>query len=308
MTPAFALSTMYAQHERFENGAEFASFAARLGYDAIEVSHSTPLSKVRQIAGSGRLPVASIHQPAPWEQSFLGMSNADLNLASLDRDEHEEAVHYARRSIELASELGARAVVLHLGHIANRQLVDMDGRLRLGASPEVFTRGALRRSAIELRSAVAEPYVARARAALVELARLAGRLGIVLGVESRLNFHEIPLPTELPVLLDGFDPLLVGYWHDVGHAEVLHRLGYVNREAWFANPSVRCVGAHVHDVRGLVDHRAPGSGDVDWDAHLSHLASLESWTLEINQFEPDEAVSGAPGLLARELSRVLTPG
>ena len=36
-----ALSTMYAQQDRFADGAVFARFAAEAGYDAIEISHST---------------------------------------------------------------------------------------------------------------------------------------------------------------------------------------------------------------------------------------------------------------------------
>ena len=119
----------------------------------------------------------------------------------------------------------------------------------------------------------------------------------MLGVESRINLLEIPLPTELPYLLEELDIALAGYWHDVGHAEVLHRLGYCERELWFEQPGVRCVGAHVHDVRGILDHRAPGLGDVDFAWHLSRLKHLEWLTLEINQNEPDESVVAAPGLL-----------
>lgn len=50
-----ALSTMYAQQERFEDGAAFARFVAESGYDAIEVSHSTPARKFRQMVDAGIL-------------------------------------------------------------------------------------------------------------------------------------------------------------------------------------------------------------------------------------------------------------
>lgn len=299
----FALSTMYAQHERFEDGAVFARFAADAGYDAIEISHSTPADRIGQIVAADVLPIVSVHQPAPWERSSLGIPNADLNLASLDRDERAEAIHYARKSIELAAELGAAAVVLHLGQVDDDELRDMDRRLRQRSGPEGFVPGALRRSAIARRSRLSEPYRDAARKSLRELTEVAAPLGVVLGVESRIHFHEIPLAAELPELLDGLDPERVGYWHDVGHVEVLHRLGYVDRSAWLGQSGVRCVGAHVHDVADLADHRAPGAGDVDWHDHLPYLAHLACWTLEINQFQPDDAVRSAPDLLRGALSR-----
>lgn len=294
----FALSTMFAQQSRFEDGGEFARFAAEAGYDALEISHSTSYEKLRQVVASAVLPIAAVHQPAPFEDSFLGVPNTALNLASLDAGERDEALHFARRSIDVAVEVGAAAVVLHLGHIDDTSLAAMDARLRGGSATNAFVPGALRRTAIEQRTRLAEPYLAAARDALRHLVSHAAATGVVLGIESRINFHELPLAAELPYLLDGFDPALVGYWHDVGHVEVLHRLGYVRRDAWFTQPGVRVVGAHVHDVAGIRDHRAPGHGDVAWQDHLAYLDHLDTWTLEIDQHEPDAAVAAAPRRLA----------
>lgn len=290
----FALSTMYAQHPRFDDGAEFARYALAAGYDAIEISHSTPDEKTRAVVASGFLPVASVHAPAPWALTPSGIPNADLNLASLDEAARVDAVDWASRSIELASEVGARAVVLHLGHVESPALVERDRALRglFPAADLVACELALRE-----RLSVAPPYLAAARRSLVELADRASERGVVLGVESRLALHEIPHPSELPLMLQGFQPEMVGYWHDVGHTEALHRIGYVSREQWFSQPGVHVVGAHVHDATGITDHRAPGRGDVDLSWHLARVAHLPTVTLEINQFEPDEAVAATPGLL-----------
>ena len=56
--------------------------------------------------------------------------------------------------------------------------------------------------------------------------------GVALGLENRLHHHEIPLPDEALALLAEYPPELVGYWHDVGHAEVQARLGYVDKRVW----------------------------------------------------------------------------
>lgn len=133
----YALSTMYAQQERFADGAVFARYAAAAGYDAIEVSHSTPPEKLEGILAARALPVTSIHLPAPWVKQSDGRGN-----------------------------------------------------------------------------------------------------------------------------------------------------------------SGRCAGAHVHDVRGPAsDHKAPGAGDVAWDYLARGLAHLDSYTLEINQWQTDEGVAGAPAFL-----------
>ena len=60
----------------------------------------------------------------------------------------------------------------------------------------------------------------------------------------------------------------------------------------------RCVGAHLHDVLGIGDHRAPGDGDVDWGYVVEGVGHLPGFTLEINQWQPDEAVKGAIPFLA----------
>ena len=60
-----ALSTMFAQQERFADGAVFARFARKAGYDGLEISHSTDAAKLRQIQQANELPIVSVHQPAP---------------------------------------------------------------------------------------------------------------------------------------------------------------------------------------------------------------------------------------------------
>jgi sugar phosphate isomerase/epimerase len=129
--------------------------------------------------------------------------------------------------------------------------------------------------------------------------RYAEPRGVVLGIESRLNYHEIPLPPEAVSLLAPYSPRSVGYWHDVGHVEIQHRLGLTDRETWFERLGDRIVGAHIHDMRGIVDHRAPGTGDVDFEALASRLPAGIPHTLEIDQRESDEDLAFAALLMRK---------
>jgi len=298
-----ALSTMFAQQARFEDGAAFANFAAEAGYDAIEISHSTPAEKIEGIRRSGRLPIVSVHQPAPFERLPNGRGNASLNLAALDDEERRAAVAAAQRSVALAAELGAPRVVIHLGHVGPSDH-QFDEELALRRAYDAGERSGerveeLRSALIARRAAAAEAHLAAARRSLEELVAFARPRHVAIGIENRYHFHEIPHPGEYDALFEGFEPGEVGYWHDVGHAEVLHRLGLIDRHSWLGRWSGRCIGAHLHDVDGIGDHRAPGDGDVDWHYIVEGIRHLASLTLEINQHQPDARVRGARGFLER---------
>lgn len=303
MKKPLALSTMYAQQDRFADGAVFAKFAAESGYDAIEISHSTDERKIEQILSSGHLPVTSVHQPAPWVVDANGRGNPHFNLASVDPDERRGALAYAKVSIALAARVGASRLIVHLGQVTDvpemfPEELQMRRMYDSGRAGEArFAE--LREAAIAKRKGAAEPNVAAGRQSLVELVHEAERHHITIGLENRYHFHEIPQPLEYEELLDGLTLEQAGYWHDVGHAEVLHRLGFNDRNEWLDRLSSRCVGAHLHDVLGIGDHRSPGDGDVDWGYVVAGLRHLPGYTLEINQHQSDDQVRQAIGRLER---------
>lgn len=300
-----ALSTMYAQQARFEDGAAFARYAAECGYDAIEISHSTRQDKIEAILASGILPVTSVHQPAPWVRHRDGRGNSHVNLASTDPDERRAAVEHAVASIGWAARIGAARLVVHLGQVTDVQeqfAEELEMRRLFDAGHAHDPAGRyeeLQAAALARRAAGAGPYLEAARESLVDLVHAAAPHRITIGLENRYHFHEIPHPTEYGQLFDGLAPEEAGYWHDTGHAEVLHRLGFVERRSWLDSWSGRCVGAHLHDVLGIGDHRAPGDGDIDWAYIVEGVAHLPAYTLEINQHQPDEAVAAAVGFLER---------
>ena len=298
--PPVALSTMWAVQPRFERDLPaFAERARELGYGAIEINHSMDAAQARALLAQDTLPVTAVHAPAPLEREPGRGENRALDLASADGAEREAAVRHARRSIDLAAEAGAGHVVVHLGAAcpplrAERRLRALHGaaggearRERAEAAAEV------RRE----RAAAAAPALERARRSLDALASHAAPRGVAIGLECRLRYHQIPLPEETASLLAPYPPEAVGYWHDAGHAEVLHRLGLVERGEWFARLGERTIGSHLHDVDGLRDHRAPGRGDLDFAWLAERLPPGAARTLEIDQREPDEAVRGALGVL-----------
>src|SRR5690606_10838050 len=144
---------------------------------------------------------------------------------------------------------------------------------------------------VQERAGLGDEHLERARRSLDALAERAQQRGVAIGLECRLHFHEIPSPEEALDLLRPYPLGVAGYLHDVGHAEVQHRLGLVDHSTWFDLLGDRLVGLHLHDVRGLVDHRAPGNGDVDFEWLASRINGTAARTFEIDQHEPDEDVA-----------------
>jgi sugar phosphate isomerase/epimerase len=116
---------------------------------------------------------------------------------------------------------------------------------------------------------------------------------VAIGLENRFHYHEFPGIDEMDELLAGYPPEVAGFWLDVGHAEVMDRLGLVPKGRWLDELGARCIGAHVHDVDGLADHRAPGRGDVDWSYIARGLPPDVPRVFEINQRTPEDAVAAA---------------
>lgn len=298
-----ALSTMWAVQPRFERDLHaFMERAEELGYRGIEINHSMDAGQSGAILGYRSLPTTSVHAPAPLERHPAAGWNRELNLAAQDEDERALAVQYHRRSIALAADAGARVVAVHLGGVGSR-LLDGERRLRSMYDRRDVMREEWDRTVdatVRERAERAAPWLASAARSLAELSEEASRRGVTLAVETRLHYHEIPLPQELATLLEPYPVTVAGYLHDVGHAEVQHRLGVTDRGAWWDLLGDRLVLMHLHDVRGLLDHRAPGNGDVDyaWLAERVRAANPTALrTFEIDQREPDEDVARGLRLL-----------
>jgi len=291
-----SLSTMWAQQPRFvEDMHAFVDEAAALGYDAIEVSHATPEVPFNRLLEHHNVTISSIHAPAPLIRDATDRANSSLNLAALDEDERRAAIDYTVGSIEFTKRVGGKFVVVHLGAIGNDMFPDerelrrlYDAGTREGERVEELRAAIIRRRAEER-----GPWLEKARATLRELAGHAARAGVRLGLENRLHYHEFPQYDEAAELLAELPPDVAGYWHDVGHAEVLWRLGLVDKRKWLDTNGSRCIGAHLHDVTGLADHRAPGNGDVDWSYIAAGIPNGALRVFEINQSQPPEAVANA---------------
>jgi sugar phosphate isomerase/epimerase len=281
--------------DRFLSMAEFAAKAKEFGFSHVEVNASVSPQQLAELIQTS-IPISSIHSPSPATLLPNGTPVASLSLSSLEEDERHQAVSFAKKTIGLAYEVGAKAIVLHMGEVPiGLGLEDELRRLHQQNLTQSQRYSKVKKSLTCQRVSEAPPYLEAARRSLEELSEDSRAKGVMLGLETRFYFREIPNIGEMEELLRRVEGSLVGYWHDVGHAEVNERLGFTPHEEWLSRFGDRIIGIHLHDVRGIRDHRPPGEGEVNWRMvaeYLPHDAIKVCEFAELNEAEQIRDVVG----------------
>ena len=294
-----ALSTMWAKMN-FPNLGDFFQAARRMGYAHIELNHQINSAMLAGIE-MDHFQFSGIHEPCPADISTETLKARDWLISSDDEDKRRQGVLSIQRSIDLACKLGVGVIVVHCGN-AQADL-SQENRLRtlygagLSGSQEFQ---ALKAEMEQTRRTLIGPRLAATQKSLVELLEYAGRFGIRLGLENRYHYMDIPSPDELEQLLELAGPDRLGYIYDVGHAQAMDRLGFYPHEVWLTRYASRMLGAHLHDVIGVMDHYAPGLGEIDF-AHIApYIPSTAFRTLELHPKNTPEQVHAGLRLLAAQ--------
>jgi len=286
--------------DRFDDMAEFAAEAKEFGFSHVEINASVSPQGLSELVETS-IPISSIHSPSPAVLSSRGVPVANLSLSSLEANEREEAVSFAKKTIDLASQVGARAVVLHMGEVPIDLSLDHElRRLYQQNLTQSEKYNEVKRGLTHQRISKAPPHLEAARKSLEELSEYTQDKGIMLGVETRFYFHEMPNIDEMEELLRQVEGGLVGYWHDVGHAEVNQRLGFTPHEEWLSRFGDRMIGIHLHDVLGIRDHRPPGKGDVNWNMVAEYVPQEALKVCEIAEWNEAEQIRGVVDFLQKQ--------
>lgn len=261
-----AVSTSWVS-AKAHSAREIVEAVLSLEAPGVELDYRLGAQTYRELRGllkKAGLVVVSVHNFFPIPDLAKEPSGDAFLFTSDDERERELALRYTRKTLEHAADLEARAVVLHLGEVPVRQRVD---RLY-----ELYERGELegaegrraREELVEERARLAPRYLDRVLLALDRLLSLAERLGVVVGIENRYHYHEIPSLEEIGIILREFRGAPLGYWHDTGHAHHWEVMGWASQRDFLEAYKENLVGLHLHDARGREDHLAPGTGEVDF--------------------------------------------
>jgi sugar phosphate isomerase/epimerase len=227
--------------------------------------------------------VTSVHNffPHPDDLPRTEAGGDLYPLSHPDKDARQLAIRATARTIEHANDLQAKAVVLHGGG------VDMDPEQK--KLREFLAAG-------EIKTEKAEAFIASKMAerekrksvfldsllfSLDRLVKVAERENMLLGMENRFHYHELPGPKELETIFSEFKGGPIGYWHDTGHAHANEILTLMPVDSLLEAFSDKLIGVHLHDAKGLRDHRVPGTGEIDFSRLKAHLKAETILVMEL---------------------------
>lgn len=259
-----------------------------LGFSAVELEYrvrETTYREMKPLILEEKLTVTSVHNffPLPDDEPLTEASGDRFLLSSPEKEARDCAIRMTTRAMECAGDLGAEAVVLHLGKVnmepENEHLYSLFNGQRIDTTEgRLFLERKLKERR-EMRGL----YLESVFFSLDQLSREAERRDIILGVENRYHYHEIPDFEEIDLILKRFSGSSIRYWHDMGHAHVLERLGIPKSGLLLPSYAPFCAGIHIHDAIGTDDHWAPGAGEIDFAAAADWLRSSPIKILEVHR-------------------------
>ncbi|MDO5463715.1 MAG: TIM barrel protein [Akkermansia sp.] len=285
---------------RHTDGAAMCEEIRELGFEYIEASHGLSLSLMpglMKAVDEGRIRVAGVHNFCPAPIDVQGDAPDAFRFTSHRPEQRERAMRLSMETLLVAARLEARYVVLHMGEVELFQGHDCTRELQRmvrNGYRDSLEYAQLKGKYVRKRMRLAPVYYERARVALHKLAERAEKLNLVLGVEGRSHFEQVPGELEMPTLLDEFaDNPHVRYWHDFGHIQRKHNLLLLNHDQYLKGLKSHIYGAHVNDVQWPQrDHRAPFmGGDVDFDTLLPrYFTQAMPLTWELSSSVSKEAI------------------
>jgi len=285
------ISTVWKSGE-LKDGQKLMECFAGLGFRDIELEYritEDTFKQIKQFLNRAKdIKIVSIHNffPIPDIHETGG---ADIfHFSSEDREERSLAVKYAIKTIQIASDLGARAVVLHLGMIQMDTLSDeLFGLYDAGKVGSDEHKRKLEEFRM-LRDRKKGKTLNMMLLSMDEIQKAAEKYDVDVGIENRYRFEECPNFEEMAVIFGEFGGGRIGYWHDVGHAKVQENLGIVGTKELLDAYGKLLVGVHLHDVNGYSDHHVPGIGGVDFDLLKKYLKKDTIKILEIHPRETEK--------------------
>ena len=274
-----------------------------LGFTRVELGHAIWISLMAGVLDSPLLgdpvQVVSLHNFCPLPVAAVYPTPNLYNLAGTDDRDRMLGVRNTFRTIDHARRLGARAVVLHMGSTGMKnytaQLIQLGETGQLHGPKHEKLLARYHRD----RERQSRKHFPKMLDSLKRLEEYAGQAGVRLGIETRSGLEESPAEPEILALLEATSPEVVGYWHDVGHAQTKENLGVINHLRWLEHLAPRLIGMHVQDIRPIAhDHLAPGQGTFSFDTLQPFLRPDTVLVLEPHHRVPPEELTRAAEMLA----------
>lgn len=252
-----------------------------LGFNRLELGYDLRLelvSGVKSKIASGEITCPSVHNYCPVPIGAMHGHPELFSLSSLDEHERKNAIRYTSNTIDFAADIGAKAVVVHVGNVKmrhfTRKLINLieSGKRH---SPK-FEK--LKLKMLMIRDKKAPKHIDQLYRSLEALLPKLEETSIAIGIENLPSWEAIPTEVEASAIFKKFDSPFIRYWHDMGHAQIRHNLCLTSHKLWFGKLSPYLIGMHIHDVKPPAgDHIMPPNGNIkfsDFNSAPKHAKLL----------------------------------
>ncbi|MFO7871381.1 MAG: sugar phosphate isomerase/epimerase family protein [Kiritimatiellia bacterium] len=289
----FSLSTHWNAH-RHSSGKAMIEEIAAVGFDTVELGYNLTLDLVPGVleaVDEKTVTVETVHNFCPLP---VGAPSATPELflpGSLDPAARKNAVRHIAKTVEFAGRVGAHTVVIHAGRVRMKNITPK--LIALHSAGKQYSRKyeKLKVKLMMLRDRKAGRHLEALDKSIEELLPAIDSAGVRVALENLPSWEGLPAEDEIVDIVERFGPSRVGYWHDLGHAQVLQELGFINHLHCLERLKPYLAGIHLHDVvPPAFDHLMPPCGNMDFRAFKEACSSSK-----VIVFEP------APGTSSQEV-------
>jgi len=267
-----AFSTCW-NNSRHTDGEDVITEILELGFDHIELSHGMTISKfpgLERAFEKKMFTCVGVHNFFPSPTEIMIDAPDAYEFTHFKDYERERAYKNSLRTLEEAARFEAKYVVLHMGTNMKtpqkKWSKPLEAMLKEGKNEEKKFQKRLEKF-VKVREKTNKYYVLRAMHYLTLLEEKAKEYGLVLAVESRSHYEQVPTESEMIDMMKHFEESEhVGYWHDFGHVHRKHNMGLLDHKEWLTKMEPYLYGGHLHDVQWPTrDHRVPFQGEINYD-------------------------------------------
>lgn len=261
----------------------------KLGFDLIELDHGIRMSLIpgiQKMFDTGEVRFSSLHNFCPLRAEATEASPDCYRFSAVSSKERELAVMHACQAIDLAGQLNAPFVILHLGQVNMPPITDR--LIVMAKTGRYLSRKYVRMkiSAVQKREKAAPECLERVKNCLLRIIEYAAPRNVRIGLEARRDYEQIPTERELAELLEEMNSPHLGYWHDFGHSQIKENLGFSDHAEWLRVIGPRAFGCHVQDcIWPARDRQPPFTGSVDFEklVPLFPTNCLFVWEMNANK-------------------------
>ncbi len=285
---------------RNHSGSKIIQEIKELGFDWIEVNFQVSAFKfeeIKKIKQDNKIQISSLHNVAPMPEGFDPHTvHKAFPLNSTDDDFSQKSIVLTKNTIDKAQGLGAQAVVLHLGEAGVPEVLNLEQeyiKAKMKKMSESDELQELQDRLILERKKISKVGTEKIIQGLKELIPYAQDKNIKLGFENRYYYSQFPTLEEMGIILEEFPNTNVGLWLDLGHQATSEYLGFIEKNAYLHKFGHRLIGTHLMDCQEIYDHKAPGTGNIDYSSLKNYLKEDTLKVLELGtKVSPSEIKSG----------------